>query len=72
MRPVGDVVVGIELAADHVARLEIDEHVWAGAHRLQIGRRVARFAADVIREQMFWDDHAVGADKGIGPERRRL
>ena len=29
-------------------------------------------AADVIGKQMFRDDHAVDADKGIGPERRRL
>ena len=72
MRPVGDVVVGVALGQHHVARLEIDEHVGAGADRLQIGRRVARFAADVIRKQMFWEDHAVGADKGIGPVRRRL
>ena len=72
MRPVGDVVVGIALGQHDVARLEIDEHVSAGADRLQVGRRVARLAADVIRKQMLWDDHAVVADKGIGPVRRRL
>ena len=72
MRPVGDVVVGVDFGAQHVARLEIDEHVGAGADRLQIVRRLARLAADIVLEQVFWDDHAVGADKGVAPERRRL
>ena len=72
MRPVGDVVVGIDFGAEHVARLEIHEHIGAGADRLQIVRRLARLGADVILEQVFWDDHAVVADKGIGPEWRRL
>ena len=44
VRPVRHVVVGIDLAADHVARLEVDEHVGAGADRLEVGRRLARLA----------------------------
>ena len=72
IRPVRNVVVGIELAADGVARLEVDEQIRPGAHRLQVGRRVARLAADIVRKQVFRDDHAERADKGVGPERRRL
>ena len=41
MRPVGDMVVGIELGADDIARLEIDEQIRTGAHRFQVGRRLA-------------------------------
>ena len=65
-------VVGVALGQHQIARLEIDEHVGAGADGLQVGRRVARLAADVIRKQVFWQDHAVSADKGIGPVWRRL
>ena len=72
VRPVGHVVVGVDLAADHVARLEVDELVGAGADRLQVGRRVARLGADVVGEQVLRDDHAARADEGVGPERRRL
>ena len=72
MRPVGNVVVGVDPGAEHVARLEIHELIRAGADRLQIVRRLARFGADVILEQMLRDDRAVVADKGIGPEWRRL
>ena len=72
VRPVGDVVVGIELAPDDVARLEVDEPVGPGADRLEVGRRVARLGADVVGEQVLRDDHAARADEGVGPERRRL
>ena len=41
MRPVGDVVVGVALGQHQIARLEIDEKIGAGAHRFQVGRRVA-------------------------------
>ena len=69
---VGHVVVGIELAADQVARLELDEFVGAGADGLEVVRRLAGLGALVVREQMLRDDAAVGPDKGIGPERGRL
>src|SRR5215207_183607 len=48
MRLVRLVIVGVDLAAHHVARLEVDV------------------------EQVLRDQHAAGADEGVGPERRRL
>ena len=66
------VVVGIELAADEIARLELDEFVGTGADRGEVVRGLAGLGAFIFREQMFRDDGAGGADKGIGPERRRL
>ena len=71
-RAVRHVVVRVDLAAHHVARLEVDELVRAGADRLQVGRRVARLRADVRCEHVLRDDHALGRDKERGPERRRL
>ena len=70
--PVGQVVIRVALARHEIAGLEVDKFVGAGADRLQIGRRVARGAALVILEQVLRDDHAALADKGVGPERRRL
>ena len=72
VRPVGHVVVRVELAPDDVAGLEVDEPVGAGADRLQVGRRLARLAALEGLEQVLGDDHAVDAAEGVGPERRRL
>ena len=66
------VVVGIELAADDIARLELDEFVGAGADGGEVVRGLAGLGAFIFREQMFRDDAAGGADKGVGPERRRL
>src|SRR5262245_4672066 len=43
VRAIGDVIVGVELAPYHVSGLEVHELVSPGAHRLEIGRRVARF-----------------------------
>ena len=60
------------MACTHVAGLEIDKHVGPGADRLQVGRRIARLAAGVVGEQVLRNDHAEGADEGVGPERRRL
>ena len=70
--PVRHVVVVVDLAAHHVARLEVDELVGAGADRLEVGRGVARLRADVVGVQVLRDDHAAHADESIGPERRRL
>ena len=72
MRLVVHVVVRIDHAGDHVARLEVLEHVGAGADRLEVGRRVARLGAHIVGIQVLGDDHALGADEGVGPERRRL
>jgi hypothetical protein len=72
VRTVGQVIIRIELAQHEVARLEIDECVGTGADRFQVGLCVTRLRPDKISEQMFGDHHAVDADKGVGPERRRL
>src|SRR5215207_4987960 len=72
MRLVRLVIVGVDLAAHHVAGLEVDELVRPGADRLEVRRRVARFVAAVGVEQVLRDEHAAGADEGVGPERRRL
>ena len=45
IRPVGDMIGGIALASDHVARFELDKPVRAGADRLQVCRRIARIGA---------------------------
>jgi hypothetical protein len=45
MRLVLDVVVGVALAGEDVARLEVRELVGTGADRLEVGRRVARLGA---------------------------
>ncbi len=65
-------VVGIEFAADQIARLELDEFVGTGADGREVVRRLAGLGAFIVREQMFRDDGVGRADKGVGPERRRL
>jgi hypothetical protein len=70
--PVLHVVVHVDFAGDHVARLEVLELVGSGADWLEVGRRVARFVAGIVGEQVLGQDHAARADKGVGPERRRL
>src|SRR5436190_1562917 len=72
MLAVLEVIFGVDFAAQHVARLEVDELVRASADRLQVGRRVAGFCAAMVRKQMLRDQHAARADEGIRPERRRL
>ena len=64
VRAVLDVVVRVDHAGHHVARLEVLEHVGAGADRLEVGRRLARLGADVVGEQVLGNDHAQ-------PHRRR-
>ena len=58
VRPVLDVVVRVDHAGHHVARLEVLEHVGTGADRLEVGRRLARLGADVVGEQVLGNDHA--------------
>src|SRR5215469_13833017 len=70
--PVGDMISGVALASDEVARFELDEPVRAGSYRLQVCRSIARIRAFVGLEQMFWNDHAEAGDKRGGPEGRRL
>ena len=70
--PVLHVVVGVDHALDHVARLEVLELVGTGADRLEVGRRVARFVADIVGEQVLGQDGARRSDEGVGPEGRRL
>ena len=66
------VIVGVEFAADLIARLELDELVGAGADGRQIGRGVAGLGTLEVGEQMFRQDAAIGPDEGVGPERGRL
>src|SRR6266545_3258798 len=40
-RPIGDVIVRVDLAADGVAGLEVDEAIRPGADRFEIRRRLA-------------------------------
>ena len=72
VRPVGFVIVHVDLARDEIAWLEVLELVGAGADRLEVGRRVARLGTDIVAEQMAGDDAAGPADESVGPERRRL
>ena len=43
IRPVGHVVVRVDLAVHQIAGIERHEHVGAGADRRQVRRRLARF-----------------------------
>src|SRR5262249_61559708 len=55
---VGDVIAGIDLGLEYVARLELDEPVRTGADWLEIVRRLARFGALVGFEDVPGDDRA--------------
>src|SRR5207245_1979677 len=50
--------------------LEVDEAIGARAHRLQVGRRLARLGAPIGVEEVPGDDHASRAAERIEPERR--
>ena len=63
------VVVGVELATDNIARFEFDEPVRPGTNWSQVIRCFARPRTRVVGEQMFWNNAAERADKGIGPKR---
>ena len=69
--PVRHVVIGIDLAPDGVAWLEIHEPEGAGADRLEVGGRLARAGAPVRFEQVLGDDHAAEAAERVRPERLR-
>ena len=69
--PVGHVVVRVELAADDVARTEVDELVGAGADGLEVVRRFAGLVALVRLEEMLRDDHPARGAERVRPERRR-
>ena len=70
--PVGHMVARVQLAADDVARLEVDEPVGPGADRLEVARRFPRLGALERLEEVLGQDHAAHAHERIGPERRRL
>ncbi len=72
MRLVGDVVVGVALAGEDVAGLELGEPVGAGADGLQVRRSLARLGALELAEMMLGQNLADGADEGVGPERGRI
>src|SRR6266850_1247459 len=63
VRAVGHVIGRVQLALDHVARLEIHEAIGPGADRLEVGRRLARLVALELAEQMLGEDHAAHADE---------
>ena len=62
-------VVGVELATDKIARFKLDKLVRPGTDWPQVVRGVARPGTRVVGKQMFWNDGAELADKGIGPKR---
>src|SRR5205807_1303851 len=55
---------------DGIAGLEVDEAIGARAHRLQVGRRLARLVALEGLEEVPGDDHASRAAERVEPERR--
>ena len=71
-RAVRHVVAGMKLRADRVARLEIDEPIRSGAHRLDIGGRLPRPGAPIGAEDVPGNHHAARATEGLRPERIRL
>ena len=71
-RPVRDVIARVELRPDRVAGLEIHVPVRPGAHRLEIGGRLAGLGAPERLEDVLREDHAAVAAEGVGPERGRL
>ena len=66
------VIVGVGLRPDHVAGLEVDKFVRAGADGFQVGRCVARLGAREVGKEMLRNEHAARADESIRPERCRL
>src|SRR5262249_1440726 len=70
--PITDVIGGIALTFDQIAGFEVDEPIRTGPYRFEVSRCFARIGAFVRLEQMPRDDHAVRADEGVGPERRRF
>src|SRR5262249_53993944 len=72
VRPVGHVIGRVQLAADDIAGLEVDELVRARADRLEVGRRLPRLAALERLEHGLGDDHAAVAAEAVRPERRRV
>ena len=65
-------VVGIDRAAQHVTRFEINKLVRAGANRLEVGRCIARCSSLECFKNVLRNDHASGTHKRICPEWRRL
>ena len=65
-RPVGDVIGGIDLGLEDVARLEIDEPVRTGPDRFEIVRRLPRFGALVGFEDVPGNDGAGHQPVGRG------
>src|SRR4029453_12097651 len=69
--PIGNVIGRVELAPNDVAGLEVDEAIGTGAHRLQVGRRLARLVALEGLEEVLGDDQSCRSAEGRRPEGRR-
>src|SRR5262249_27700870 len=70
--PVGHVIVLVDLAADDVAGLEIDELERSGTDGLEVRRRLARLVTLVGLEEMLGNDQSGrGAAERRRPEGRR-
>ncbi len=69
---IGHVAAPMGFGANRVTRLEFDTAVGAGAHRLDVGRALARSGTGVFGKHMLGQDHAEVAGEGLGPEGRRL
>ena len=67
-RPVGHVVRRVELGPHDVAGPEVHDAVGAGAHGLQVRRRLPGLGALEILEHVLGHDHAAVAAEGVGPE----
>ena len=68
----GHVVTRVDLAADVVARPEVDDAEGPGADRPEIRRGLARTGAPVGIEVVAGQDEPPAAAEDLGPERRRL
>ena len=67
---IGDVIAGIDLCPDDVARLEVHVAIGTGPDGLQVCGRLARSATTIRLEHVTGQDHAGRAAKSVGPERR--
>src|SRR5262249_19157644 len=56
MRPVGDVIVGIQFSLQEISRLEVDEPVRARPDGLEVVRRLPRLRALVRLEDVSWNE----------------
>ena len=70
VRLIGDVVTGEGLGTQRVTGFEINDLVGARAHRLGVGRVLARLGAHEAFKHMLGQNDAHAAHQGLGPKRR--